>query len=457
MSPFFGKARPLSGILLGSIFLAGTACRNTPSPAPWSLTGEQPRQRLGAKVAPAGDVNGDGYADLAVWSEGFQKSRGMVSVYLGSARGLSRTPAFFQAGEGPADQYGHSFGGVGDVNGDGFGDFLVAAQNHSPPGLRQAGKAYLYLGSPRGPLPRPAWTRTGSTAQELFGDCSGPIGDADGDGLSDVVIGAYGFDQARGAVYVFTGMSSGLSTRPLWSAQGESQGDWFGYSVAASGDHDGSGRTGLVVGAKTAMVEGRGRAGKVYVYCASEGGFSRQPCWSAAGEGPFDHFGWRAVSAGDVNGDGFDDLAVSAYKHDGPAGESSGKVYVYCGSPQGLSREPCWTQNGPHRGAFFGTSIAGGDFNGDSYSDLMVGCPGCPPDGKVFLFAGGPVGLSRNPVWMDEGEGGDFGSYVAAVGDVNGDGFLDAAIGAPAYSRENKEWMGKVYLFYGKENSWPAR
>jgi len=436
-------------VILAAIFYWGEPRREKTG---WTACGENPGDAFGTKVAPAGDVNGDGYADVAVWAEDYDGNRGKVYVYWGSAKGLSPTPAWSGQGESKGDEYGHSFGGVGDVNGDGFGDFIVAAQGYgtsSRPGL---GKAYLYAGSSGGLVPTPAWTQVGHAKEELFGDCSGPAGDINGDGLPDVIIGAYGFDRFRGAAYLFHGSRTAyLSSQPVWRGEGEAPGDWYGYSVFSIGDvrHDGS--TGVLIGAKQAAKGGLPHVGKTYAYYGGKGRLPSKPSWAVEGENRQDLFGWRAISAGDVNGDAFSDVAVAAYSHSDSNCSYCGKVYLYGGSPQGLGRDPVWTGSGEKPGSLFGKSIASGDFNGDGYTDLVVGSPGWEGQrGKIYLFLGGPKGLARDPVWVMEGEntGDNFGAYVANAGDVNRGGFPALLVGAPYASAEGKK-SGKAYLFYG--------
>jgi len=440
----------LGALMLGTLVTHGIRLRVHPS---WTASGENSGDSFGAKVAPAGDVNGDGFADVAVWASNYDRTRGKIYVFLGSPRGLSDTAAWAVQGENQGDEYGHSFGTTGDVNGDGLGDFIVAAQGYSPPGKVGAGKAYLYLGSKQGLSTEPAWKQVGHAAEELFGDCSGRAGDINGDGLSDVVIGAYGFDHFRGAAYLFYGSkTSVLSNRPAWRGVGEARADWYGYSVFSLGDVRHDGTTGLLIGAKQAAKGPLNHVGKAYAYYGSQKGLSSKSSWKAVGEGAQDLFGWRGISAGDVNGDGFQDVAIAAYLADGPASDA-GKVYVYEGSAKGLSTIPSWTMTGEKAGAFFGMTIGAGDFNQDGYSDLLVGSPNYPGGGKIYLYLGGPQGLSKTPSWTAEGEkeGDQFGTYLANAGDVNGDGFPDVIVGAPFASAEGKK-AGKVYLFYGGKN-----
>jgi hypothetical protein len=425
----------------------------------WTVLGEGPNNNLGLKVAPAGDVNGDGYADVAVWAPGYDEEAGKLYIYLGSPRGLSRTPAWTMSGEQVRDQFGHSFGTIGDVNGSGFGAFIVGAQGYNAPGAANVGKAYIYLGSPRGLNPVPSWTKTGDTSFELLGDCSGPAGDINKDGLSDVVIGSYGFDHFRGKASVYYGRRTGvLSQQPAWTGYGEDPGDWYGYSVASCGDIKGDGYTGVVIGAKHHRVGDMDHAGKVYVYYGSPSGLPKAPSWTAVGEAANEYFGWRALPTGDIRGDGHNGLMISGYQYGIGRRHIIGKVYVYYGTPQGLPSSPSWTREGEENGSLFGYTIASGHFTGSAYSDILVGAPNFHDQrGKVYLFKGGPAGLSQEPAWTCEGkqQGEKFGSYVANTGDITGSGVQDFIVGAPSNSERGHE-AGKAYLFYGRKGGLPS-
>jgi len=425
----------------------------------WTAYGEAPYDNFGMKVAPAGDVNGDGYADVAVWAAGSGHEAGKVYIYLGSPKGLSRTPAWTMEGEQPKDQFGHSFGTIGDINGDGFGDFIVGAQGYNAPGLENPGKAYVYLGSSKGLSKTPIWTKTGQTTFELLGDCSGPAGDINKDGLSDVVIGSYGYDHFKGKASVYyASKTGGLSDKPTWTGYGEDPGDWYGYSVASCGDIKGDGYPGVVIGGKQHRKGNLTRVGKVYVYYGSKNGLPKTPSWTASGETEGELFGWRALPTGDIKGDGHNGLIISGYMYSNGKKRVAGKVYVYYGSVQGLPPEPSWTYEGETNAELFGYTIASGHFTGDGYSDILVGAPAYhDARGRVYLFKGGPNGLSKEPIWTCEGKyaGEKFGSYVANAGDITGKGVQDFIVGAPTNSEKGKEF-GKAYLYYGKKDGDPS-
>jgi hypothetical protein len=174
--------------------------------------------------------------------------------------------------------------------------------------------------------------------------------------------------------------------------------------------------------------------------------------WTDTGETAGDKFGYSVGTAGDVNDDGYADLVVGAYGY----GSSTGKVYVYYGGPSGLSTSADWTATGD-AGDWFGYSVGtAGDVNGDSKADLVVGAYGRSSfRGKAYVYHGSGSGLSLSSDWTATGEGMNnyFGRSVGTAGDVNSDGYADLVVGADGHSDKGKAY---VYLGSGSGLSSPA-
>ena len=193
-------------------------------------------------------------------------------------------------------------------------------------------------------------------------------------------------------------------------------------------------------------------------YYGSKNGLPKTPSWTASGETEGELFGWRALPTGDIKGDGHNGLIVAGICTAKERKKSPGKFTFITAPPKGLPPEPSWTYEGETNAELFGYTIASGHFTGSGYSDILVGAPAYHDDrGKVYLFKGGPDGLSKEPVWTWEGkvEGEKFGSYVANAGDITGKGVQDFIVGAPTNSEKGKE-CGKAYLFYGKKGGIPV-
>src|SRR5204863_4309815 len=176
--------------------------------------------------------------------------------------------------------------------------------------------------------------------------------------------------------------------------------------------------------------------GQVEVYLGGASGLPVLPSWTNTANQPDAFYGSSVSSAGDVNGDGFDDILVGAVFYDG--GEhDEGLAVLYLGSPSGPSSTPAWTAKSNQANGHFGRSVrAAGDVNGDGFDDVIIGAntydDGETHEGGAFLFLGLPSGLTPMPVWRAEGEQDSafFGFSVDTAGDVNGDGFADVIVGA---------------------------
>ena len=365
---------------------------------------------------------------------------------MGSAAGLPSTPSVvLGTGAASNNYFGISAAAAGDVNGDGYGDLLIGAF-----GVGSAGAAYLYYGSATGINNLPDLTLTEPTPGILhfFGASVAGVGDVNGDGYKDIAIGAPN-PGGIGAIYFYAGKSTGISTTPTAIITGPGSGTGYGF-VAGAGDVNGDGYNDFVTAAPAA-----GAAGTLYVFHGSAAGPISGTAAATASEtiaGPAgsSNLGGSATTgsalstAGDTNGDGFDDIIVGAY------GTSSNKgvAYIYTGSSSGLNPGPTTTLTGlGTASAAVGTSVSGlGDVNGDGYSDVIVGAPGATT-GFAFIYTGAPGGITNTIATTLSGvtTNDRFGSGVAGAGDVNGDGFSDVMVGAQSVSSS----AGAAYLFEG--------
>ncbi|MHB8482722.1 MAG: FG-GAP-like repeat-containing protein [Nitrospiria bacterium] len=213
-----------------------------------------------------------------------------------------------------------------------------------------------------------------------------------------------------------------------------------------TGDFNGDGYADILVGA-----EGTTGPGQVRVFFGRNNLPKTTPDLTLQGENGDDLFG-TAIAAGDLNGDGYDDIIVGAY-HNGAGGDRAGRVYIYFGGPA-LHTTPDMILTGFAAGEQFGVSVASGqDINRDGYDDLLIGAnlnnAKGPQAGRAYLFLGKPL-LSSYPdmVFNGESPGDHFGISTSLAGDVNGDGFPDFLIGAGGDGSSTH--MGKAYLYYGE-------
>ena len=384
---------------------------------------------FGSSLAGAGDVNRDGYDDVVVGSD--TSGDGQVDVLTGSDGGLRwSTGARFLGGSAAA--LGSGVTGVGDVDHDGYDDVVVGAPGYSS----STGRAYLYGGTAAGLATVATTTWTGGTAGDLYGTGVANVGDVDGDGEPDLVIGAPGVTGSTGAAYLYRGTASGPSTTVTSTLPGGSLGSSFGGILAAVGDLNNDGYADLAVGAPNYSTN-RGRA---YVYLGSATGYSTTAHMMTGGNAS-EYAASALAGAGDVNSDGYDDLLVGGYGYNA----NQGRVRLYLGSAAGVSSVASQTLTGI-AAANFGAGVDGvGDVNGDGYDDIVVGAAteGFLGAAHVYLGAGSGVATSATVSWSGPEIASGFGARVSRAGDTNGDGYPDILVGAPG----DHTFTGSVSLY----------
>lgn len=286
------------------------------------------------------------------------------------------------------------------------------------------------------------WSAVANRVTTSFGYSISAAGDVDGDGFDDVLVGApnYWFNspccEQPGLVQMYRGSPTGLSPTPSWQRYGDESWASFGTGVAG-GDFNGDGFSDVAFSAGSDI--GFHRA---FVHHGSVDGLSAVESWSWA-QGVRGGFGPAIASAGDVNGDGYTDLLVFG----------KGNAFVFHGSPSGLSSTAAWTQAVPR-------VAPAGDVNGDGYDDVLVGQPTYSHpesnEGRVLLYGGSPAGLSTTPVWTAESNipSASWGSGIARVGDVNGDGYADVLVPQGGYDGDQLN-EGRIVLFHGSD-AWPG-
>lgn len=271
---------------------------------------------------------------------------------------------------------------------------------------------------------------TGAAPGEQFGNSVASAGDVNGDGYPDLIVGSWTSDLTTGdagAAFVYFGGPSADAVPDL-VLRGQSFDDNFGTSVASAGDMNGDGYDDVIVGAWRAT--STTRTGRAYVFFGGP-----TPNADAdlvlAGEAPDDHFGVSVAGGGDLNGDGFADVVIGASGY----GFGRGRAYVYFGGTVPNTTVDLRV-SGESVGDGFGFAVACGDWDGDGHMDFLVGSPQANGMGKGYLYRGGPsLDATADRIFSGEALGDNFGTSVASAGDVDGDGYGDLLVGGAEHAQ----------------------
>lgn len=524
----------------------------------------QYESHFGTHLANAGDVNNDGYDDVLIGAHMYdngQIDEGKVFLYKGGPSGISATSSWSQESNVNYYLLGSQVQGLGDMNDDGYDDVAISAENFSSGN----GRVYLYKGNAGGLATTATWTATGSSLQYIgqqinAGDYNGdghidiafsgnqvikvhhgngvtftnpaalvytdinlfPIlstGNANGDAYDDLLFSSYddgwigctgAYENSGRSIALLLGTSNGLFKKPVWSADENIENCPYYTGVAFTQDFTGDGKDEFYIGDSQYEEENYDREeGALFLYSGGDFEFPLLPSWEYSPEESSGdvNYGQTVDVRGNINGDGYSDLSIGRrytksgefffgaadlfsttysdyissigfstemdcsgdFNNDGYSDciygapfndfsvlyDDDGICYMYPGSATGLSAAATWTYGGTASFDKFGTAVANiGDINGDGYDDAAFGMPfkdqGSIDEGAIQIFLGSALGLSTIPFQMLTGDQdyAYFGSVIANAGDVNGDGFNDMILGIPDYDVSCTD-DGVIYLFYG--------
>ncbi|MBX7041524.1 MAG: FG-GAP-like repeat-containing protein [Ignavibacteria bacterium] len=406
------------------VYFGGVSMNNV---ADVSMYGGAISDFFGASVSNAGDVNDDGYPDVIVGAHGYSSATGRAYIYYGGSV-MDGAADVTMTGESSNNSFGYSVSDAGDVNGDGFADVYVGAYGYSS----SKGRAYLYYGGASMNNAVDIYM-TGEESLNYFGYSISGGGDVNGDGFADMISGAYGYDSNTGRAYVYTNMMTGEDIPDL-TMTGEAALNYFGRSVSNAGDLNNDGFDDVIIGASYAPSSTR----KAYIFYGGEI-MNSEADVTLSGTTPNAWFGSSVSSAGDVNGDGYDDAIV------GEPGLS--RAYIFYGGVS-MNNVADVILNGEVTGDSFGGSVSSaGEVNGDGFDDVIVGDVGFGlGKGRAYIFYGGTSMNNIADVTMT-GEAIEdyFGEPVSTAGDVNGDGYSDVIVGAAGYM----QGIGRAYIYFG--------
>jgi predicted secreted protein len=487
------------------------------------INGIDERDFSGNAVSGAGDINGDSIDDLIISAQSADPNgnvnAGETYVVFGNSEGfnaslelseLNGSNGFVINGIDPGDFSGRSVSGAGDINGDGIDDLIIGAFLADPNGNFLAGETYVVFGNSEGfnaslELSElngsNGFVINGIDRYDLSGDAVSGAGDINGDGIDDLIIGAYRADPNgnywAGETYVVFGNSEGFNASLELSELNGSNGfvingvdpsDRSGDLVSGAGDINGDGIDDLIIGAFADNPNSIGYAGETYVVFGNSEGFNASLELSELNGSngfvinridPSDRLGDSVSGAGDINGDGIDDLIIGANRADPNGNVNAGETYVVFGNSEGfnaslelseLNGSNGFVINGIDFNDQSGRSVSGaGDINGDGIDDLIIGARRADPNGNVgagetYVVFGNSEGFNASLELSElNGSNGfvingidpdDFsGNAVSGAGDINGDGIDDLIIGANRADPNGNDRAGETYVVFGSIRS----
>lgn len=431
--------------------------------ANWTLEQNQAYAAFGSSVSGAGDVNGDGYSDVIVGAPFYdngQTDEGVALLYYGSATGLIATPGWsFQSNQAGAE-LGFSVSSAGDVNNDGYSDVIIGAPYYDN-GQNNEGRAYVFLGHATGLATTAIWIGEPDSADALFGYSVAGSGDVNGDSYDDIIVSATEFDvlegccyevNGAGMVFGYFGNATGIQSDFTFTATDYDNESGFGNDVGSAGDINGDGYSDVLIAAYATGFDGEGC---IHVYAGGPEGLNPISIWGDCGGPDGALLGTSSATAGDVNGDGYDDIIASSDIGDGYCcGGQPPVINLYYGSAAGLPTSPSWAVDGNELGIGNGSGVnTAGDVNGDGYDDIIFGSAGYShpqsAEGVIYVLTGGPAGMPGTTLWADDSNQPNaiLGRSVSGAGDINGDGYDDFIAGAPNYDNgQTDEGQARVYL-----------
>jgi len=390
-----------------------------------TLVGKKSGEDFSESADFLGDIDGDGCDDMIVGSPEYdagEEDTGRFAIFSGgTGKRLTK-----KNGSGYWDKFGHAVAALGDVDGDGVGDYAVSAYLRDSGGLTDNGAIYVYSGATNDKL----YSIKGTADDEFVGEALAGVGDIDGDGFGDLLSGGYKFESSAGSYAGRVTLYSGADGSVIYQVDGEISNGRMGDSVSAAGDVDDDGELDFFYGS----IQGDGTShGRVWVRSGDDGTVIHQ----IDGGLPGTKLGISLAALGDVDKDGFDDVIAGGYQDD-TAANNAGIAYVISGQTGGNLFTPTGTSYADR----FGWMVSGvGDVNSDTYVDFVAGCPGFDGAEQNYGFANVYSGFDGSVLhqFVGDQEGIYFGESTAGPGDWDGDGITDFALG----SVDDAEGLGK--------------
>jgi len=382
-----------------------------------------------------GDINQDGYDDLLIGASLWNETHGRAYLYFGGAD-MDGIPDRIFAGETAGDFLGDGGTALADVNGDGYDDVIIGARGYN----NNDGRLYIFLGGVD--MDKEADViLDGEPGKTGYFSCNClSVGDIDKDGYADVLVGSFGYDKRRGRVYLYYG-GDPMDRSADVVFEGEHADDLFGRNATIGQDIDGDGYRDILIGARTAPKGTRN--GRAYLFYGGDRNQMDAVCdmtFSPPVSG-VQEFG-SSLDIYDIDANGHADVVIGA--------RCQGTVFIYWGDERGkmdaVADVIIW---GESQSSLGGDKLFCSDFNRDGYGDIAVGAYNWPRQnriGRTYIYYGGTktsIDTQPDMIFTGETEGSWFGHDIGG-GDFNNDGYTDLVAGAWGYN--NKE--GRAYVFY---------